>query len=99
VVPTWGLIPELDWLQTTFQVLVAGMALALAFVPRRRTLAQLAALAGALLIATQLAATNWAPNYTVWFAPVALAAIFTQTREGPPSVAAPRPKAEKGAVA
>jgi hypothetical protein len=99
VMPIWARVPELDSLQTAVQVVVVGIALAFAFVPRRRTLAQLAALAGALLIAAQLAATNWAPSYAVWFAPVALAAIFAQTREGPPSLAAPRHKEGKSTVA
>jgi len=99
IMPTWRRVPELDWLQTTVQVLVVGLAIAFAFVPRQRTLSQVAALSAALLIAAQLAATDWSPSYTVWFAPLAFIAILAGKREGPPSMAAPRRKEEKGAVA
>jgi hypothetical protein len=69
-------IPARELLQTAVQVAVVGMALLFAVVPRRKTLTQLAALGGALLIAAQLATTNWAPNYAVWFAPLACVGFF-----------------------
>jgi hypothetical protein len=72
----WASFPELDWLQTIVQLIVAGAAVLLAFVPRRKTFFQVVALAGALSIAVQLAAWNWSAAYAVWFAPLAFAGLF-----------------------
>jgi Glycosyltransferase family 87 len=72
----WASVPRLDWLQTVSQVLVAGLALLVAFVPRRRTPAQVTALAGALIIAVQLVGRNWSAAYALWFAPLAFAGLF-----------------------
>jgi hypothetical protein len=75
-VPGRGDVPGRDWLQPTVQVVALCLALLFAVVPRRKTVTQLAALGAALLIASQLAATNWAPNYLVWFAPLAFIGLF-----------------------
>jgi hypothetical protein len=73
----WGQEPGLDWLHTVVKVVVAGMAVALAFVPRgRRDAVQVAALAAAVLIALQLATVHWFYLYIVWFTPFVLAASF-----------------------
>jgi len=96
--PLWQGVPELDWLETAAQVLVGVMAIVFAFLPRHRTLAQIAALAAALIVAAELSATNWFSTYAVWFAPAAFVGIFAGTHEGPPAWAAPRRKG-KGAVA
>jgi hypothetical protein len=72
----WASFPELDWVQTAVQLLVAGLAVLLAFVPRRKTPFQVVALAGALIIAVQLAGWNWSAAYAVWFAPLAFAGLF-----------------------
>jgi Glycosyltransferase family 87 len=74
----WASVPGLDWLQTVCQVLVAGLALLVAFVPRRRTPAQVTALAGALIIAVQLVSRNWSAAYALWFAPLAFAGLFAE---------------------
>jgi hypothetical protein len=62
----WGLR---DW--TTAQAIVqAGavlLALAVAFLPRRRDMVGLAALTAAVLIALQLGITHWFYLYIVWF--------------------------------
>jgi hypothetical protein len=71
----WGQTASLDWLQVVVQALAAALALAVAFVPRRRSLPQVAALAAAVLIATQLAADHWFYLYIVWFLPGALVAL------------------------
>ena len=76
----WGQAPSLDPLQTVTKVLAAGLALALFLVPRRRSTAQLAALAAATLIAIQVTSNHWFYPYTVWFAPLVLIAIFAPTR-------------------
>jgi hypothetical protein len=72
----WGQAPSLDPLQTVTKVLAVGLALALFFVPRRRSPVQLAALAAATLIAIQVASNHWFYPYAVWFAPLVLIAVF-----------------------
>jgi hypothetical protein len=71
----WGQ-SSLDWLQVVWQVLSVGLALLVALVPRRRTAVQIAALAAAVLIAFQIGADHWFYLYIVWFAPLALVALF-----------------------
>ena len=51
------------------------LAVAVAFVPRRDDLVGLAALAGALLVAFQMATTYWFYLYLIWVAPLALIAF------------------------
>jgi hypothetical protein len=79
----WASVPGLDWLQTICQVLVAGLALLVAFVPRRKTPAQVTALAGALIIAVQLVSRNWSAAYALWFAPLAFAGLFAECDSRP----------------
>jgi hypothetical protein len=81
----WGQAPGLDAVHTATKVFAVGFGAALFFVPRTRTLVQLAALAAAALVAVQLTAGHWFYPYAVWFAPLALAAVFAQypgTRSG-----------------
>jgi hypothetical protein len=80
----WGLHSGLDWLQTVFKVGAVGLALAVYLVPRRRSLAQVAALAAAVTIAVQLTANHWFYFYIVWFAPLVLAALFADHDTAPP---------------
>ncbi|HEU0019647.1 MAG TPA: hypothetical protein VFQ14_05085 [Thermoleophilaceae bacterium] len=72
----WG---QLDHGET-YRSIVTGLALllavAVAFVPRRKAPLQVAALGGAVLIAVQLAASHWFYLYVVWFFPLALVALF-----------------------
>jgi Glycosyltransferase family 87 len=72
----WLEFPDLDWLQTLTQIGLVGLALALAVVPRRRSVVQLAALGAGLIAAAQLTMTYWVPAYLVWFAPIAFLALF-----------------------
>jgi hypothetical protein len=53
-----------------------ALSIAVAFVPRRRGLVEVAALGGAVLIALQLSASYWLYSYIVWFAPLVLLAVF-----------------------
>jgi Glycosyltransferase family 87 len=76
----WGQAPSLDPLQTVTKVLAAGFALALFFVPRRRSPVQLAALAAATLIAIQVSSNHWFYPYAVWFAPLVLIAVLAAQR-------------------
>src|SRR4051794_8653445 len=62
----WGLR---DWTtaQTVVQIAAVLLAVAVAFLPRRRDLVGLAALTAAVLIALQLGITHWFYLYVVWF--------------------------------
>ncbi|MEY2536065.1 MAG: hypothetical protein QOF29_3975 [bacterium] len=53
--------------QAVVQAVAVVLAVALAFVPRRRDVVGLAALAAAVLIALQLGVTHWFYLYIVWF--------------------------------
>jgi hypothetical protein len=72
----WGQEPSLEWLQTVLKVAAIGLALLVAFVPRRPSERQVAALGGAVLIAFQLPVTHWFYLYVVWFVPFVLVAMF-----------------------
>jgi hypothetical protein len=91
----WGQAPSLDFLQTPTKVLAVAFAVLLFFVPRRRSTAQLAALAAALLIAVQVTANHWFYPYTVWFAPLVLLTAFAAQR-GPESAMAPGTRRRPG---
>lgn len=77
----WGLAPSLDFLQSVERVGAALLAVGVALWPRRKTPAQIAALACAVVIAVQLGATHWFYFYVVWFLPLALAAMFWAQRD------------------
>jgi hypothetical protein len=74
----WGLAPSLDFLQPVERVAAAALAVAVALWPRRKTPAQVAALAAAVIIAVQLGATHWFYFYIVWFLPLALVALLSE---------------------
>jgi Glycosyltransferase family 87 len=72
----WGQDHSLAWLQTAVKVGAVGLALLVAFVPRRPDVRQVAALGAAVLIALQLGVTHWFYLYVVWFVPFVLVAVF-----------------------
>jgi len=72
----WGLWGGLSWLQHILQGAVVALALIVCVVPARRTPIQVAAFAGALLIALQIVTNYWLYSYVVWFFPAAIAALF-----------------------
>jgi Glycosyltransferase family 87 len=92
----WGQVDALDWLQTVVKLAAVGLALAVAFVPRRVDERQVAALGAAVLIAVQLAVTHWFYLYVVWFVPFVLVAMLGAYRE--PATEAPE-AVEREAVA
>jgi hypothetical protein len=69
-------IPDLGWLQRVLQVALVGAALAVAFVPRRKSPLQLAALTAALLMAFELVLTHWVALYIAWFFPFLILAVI-----------------------
>jgi hypothetical protein len=100
----WGQNPSLDGLLTVTKIGVVALAVAVAFVPRRRTAVQVAALGAAVVIATQLTAIHWFYLYIDWFMPFALVALFCEYatgrgREGRPEPATveigPKPLASR----
>jgi Glycosyltransferase family 87 len=92
----WGQVDSLDWLQTVMKAGAVGLALAVAFVPRRPDERQVAALGAAVLIALQLAVTHWFYLYVVWFVPFVLVVMFGAYREQVPETTTP---VEREAVA
>jgi hypothetical protein len=74
-------IPDLHAVQQVLQVLVVVGALAVAFVPRRKSILQLAALTAAVLIGFELVLTHWFYLYIPWFFPfVAFAVLYRRDR-------------------
>jgi Glycosyltransferase family 87 len=71
----WGQVGGLGWLQALTLAGAAVLAVLVAFVPRRRTLGQVAALAAAVLIASQLAVDHWFYLYLPWFAGLVFVAL------------------------
>ncbi|HEX6459884.1 MAG TPA: glycosyltransferase 87 family protein [Thermoleophilaceae bacterium] len=99
----WTLYPSLHWLQLLVAAGAGALAVAVAFVPRRRDAVQVAALAAAVLIATQLPSGHWFYFYIVWFAPFVLIALFASHVEGDPgeeiALASAKPAADAAARA
>jgi hypothetical protein len=82
----WGQAPSLHFLQTISKVFALALAALFFFIPRKRSTAQVAALAAALLIAVQVTANHWFYPYVVWFAPLVLVALFAQRRGPEPAI-------------
>lgn len=83
----WGLY-ELPRSQTVVKVAAAVLAVAVAFVPRRRDVIVVAALGAAVVIALQIGLTHWFYLYLVWFLPLTLVAPGSIRRARPPSATA-----------
>jgi hypothetical protein len=77
-------VPDLHLVQQLLQVLVVAGAVLVAFVPRRKSILQLAALTGAVLIGFELVLTHWFYLYIPWFFPfVAFAVLWHRERVAP----------------
>jgi hypothetical protein len=72
----WALYPSLDGLKVAIEASAVLLCALLAFFPRERSLAQVAALAGAITIAVQLPAIHWFYYYIVWFMPFVLVGLL-----------------------
>jgi uncharacterized BrkB/YihY/UPF0761 family membrane protein len=86
----WGQVSGLEPLRYALLAATGALALAFAFVPRRKSLVQVAALAAVLLIALQLTAQHWFYLYVVWFYPLLLVAMASLGK--PPGVASRVPR-------
>ena len=62
-------LPDLKLVQRVLEVLVVLAAVVFAFVPRRKSPLQLAALTGVLLLGFELVLTHWFYLYIPWFFP------------------------------
>ncbi len=80
----WGQEPSLEWLHTAVKIAAAALALLVAFVPRLRSPATVAALGAAVLLAVQLTLEHWFYLYIPWFLPFLLLAWLLS---GPPRMA------------
>jgi hypothetical protein len=82
-------LPDLHIVQRVLEVLLVLAAIAFAFVPRRKSPLQLAALTAVLLIGFELVLTHWFYLYIPWFFPFAAFALFAGGRRDPqPELAA-----------
>jgi hypothetical protein len=75
----WGQVDGIQWLQNVVFIAVALLATAFAFVPRRRTLPQVAALSATVMIGLQLAVDHWFYLYIPWFLPGLLIALLAMS--------------------
>jgi hypothetical protein len=80
----WGMY-DLSGLQHAWQVLAVALAIAAAFVPRRRDVVGLAAMGAAVMIALELGVTHWFYLYLVWFFPFLAVALFARYRVPEPA--------------
>lgn len=76
VFSAWGLHPGLDPVKTALELAAVALCATLAFLPRRRSLTQVCALAGAGTIAVQLPAEHWFYYFIVWFMPFVFVAFL-----------------------
>jgi hypothetical protein len=74
-------IPDLGFLQPAASALAVALAVALAFVPRRKGPVELAALTAAILVAFQVALTHWFYLYLPWIVPFVLLWLLLPQRE------------------
>ncbi len=72
----WGQLDNGETYRSIMTGVALLLAVAVAFIPRRKTPLQVAALGAAVLIAVQLAASHWFYLYVVWFFPLALVALL-----------------------
>jgi hypothetical protein len=73
-------LPDLHVLQIVLAVLLVVGAITVAFVPRRKSPLQLAALTAAVLIGFEMVLTHWIYFYLPWFFPFAAYAVLAPAR-------------------
>jgi hypothetical protein len=88
----WGQAEALEPLRVAILAATGILAIALAFVPRKKSLLQVAALSAALMIAVQITLHHWFYLYIVWFFPLMLIALaLLEPTEEPDPEDVPRP--------
>jgi len=78
----WGQAPSLEPLRIVLLAATGALALLFAFLPKRKSLVQLAALSAALLVLLQLTLHHWFYLYIVWFFPLLLVSLAAVERGG-----------------
>jgi hypothetical protein len=78
-------LPDLHVLQWVLEGLLIAGAVAVYFVPRRKSPLQLAALTAALLLGVQIVLTHWFYLYLPWFFPFAALAVLAPGAEVVPA--------------
>lgn len=89
----WGQAEWLEPLRVAILAATGGLAVALAFVPRRKSLLQVAAFSAALMLGVQITLHHWFYLYIVWFFPlmlIALALLEPSEEPDPEDVPDPR---------
>jgi hypothetical protein len=71
----WGQDESLEPLRVAILAATGLLAIALAFVPRKKSLLQVAALSAALMLGIQITLHHWFYLYIVWFFPLMLIAL------------------------
>jgi hypothetical protein len=71
----WGQDESLEPLRVAILAATGVLAIALAFVPRKKSLLQVAALSAALMLGVQITLHHWFYLYIVWFFPLMLIAL------------------------
>lgn len=79
----WALHPTLDPVKFVIEAGVLILCAGVGLVPRRRSLVQVCALAGAIMLAVQVPAVHWFYYYIVWFMPFVLVALLGEGTELP----------------
>ena len=88
-------LPDLAWLQKVLEALLVAGSVAVAFVPRRKSPLQLAALTGAVLIGFELVLTHWFYLYLPWFFAFAAFAVLAAVPSTEPAKVAVRDEHEQ----
>jgi len=80
----WGQVEWLEPLRVAILAATGVLAIALAFVPRKKSLLQVAAFSAALMIGVQITLHHWFYLYIVWFFPLMLVALAMLERTEEP---------------
>jgi hypothetical protein len=85
-------IPDLHLVQLVLEGVLVAAALAVAFVPRRKSPLQLAALTAALLVGFEVVLTHWFYLYIAWFFPFVAFAVLAPSVRKPAAQEVPEPR-------
>jgi hypothetical protein len=89
----WGQDESLEPIRLAILAGTGVLALALAFVPRKKSLLQVAALSAALMLGVQITLHHWFYLYIVWFFPLMLIALaLLEPTEEPRPEDVPNPR-------
>jgi hypothetical protein len=91
-------VPDLKLVQRVLQALLVAAAIAVAFVPRRKSPLQLAALTGALIAGFELVLEHWSYLYIPWFYGFAAFAFLAGPPRREPAPAPPEEREEPRAL-